>query len=384
MIYLAGLTRATWSIWSCLTAKAFDVVSHPILLEKLSLLGVDASLISWVEVFLTRRTMSVSIKGKVSCPHAVGSGVPQGSVLGPILFLIFVNHIAATLLCEYKIFADDLKMYLKLSHTDHACYQTNTHRAQQDIDSLLRIASSWGLRVNESKCAIMRFKRRFHDFPAPEYVIASSPIPYVSSHTDLGVLVDSDLKFHCHISRTSKRSAALALNVLKSTACRSPEFMMPIFSTHIRPIMEYCSCLWNTGYIGDVRALESVQRLWTKQVSGLRDMDYGTRLKELNQYSVFGRLLRADLIYYWKLFHGKCALTPSDLFTTSCYQGTRGHRFKVNVPRSVTDIRRRSFAVRSIVAWNQLPDDVVATANLTLFKQKLANTLGDSLFAYYQ
>ena len=228
-----------------------------------------------------------------------------------------------------------------------------------------------------------RVKRRFHDFPAPEYVIASSPIPYVSSHTDLGVLVDSDLNFHCHISKTAKRSAALALNVLKSTACRYPEFMMPIFSTHIRPIMEYCSCLWNTGYIGDVRALESAQRLWTKQVTGLRDMDYETSLNELNQYSVFGRLLRADLIYYWKLVHGKCALTPSDLFTTSCYQGTRGHRFKVNVPRSVTDIRRRSFAVRSIVAWNQLPDDV-ATANLTLFKQKLANTLGDSLFAYYQ
>ena len=160
--------------------------------------------------------------------------------------------------------------------------------------------------------------------------------------------------------------------------------MMPIYSSHIRPIMEYCSCLWHTGYVGDTRILESVQRLWTKQVIGLKDMDYGARLRALKQYSVRGRLLRADMIYYWKVFHGKCALTPGDLFKQAEYQGTRGHRFKIELPRTRTDVRKRSFAVRGIATWNQLPDNVVATRDLSSFKKKLAECLGDALYRFHQ
>ena len=220
--------------------------------------------------------------------------------------------------------------------------------------------------------------------PAPQYLIDSSPIPFVTSHMDLGVLVDSALKFNEHISKTANKSAALAHNVLKSTACRSPEFMMPIYSSHIRPIMEYCSCLWHTGYVGDTQILESVQRLWTKQVIGLKDMDYGARLRALKQYSVRGRLLRADMIYYWKVFHGKCALAPGDLFKQAEYQGTRGHRYKIELPRTRTDVRKRSFAVRGIATWNQLPDNVVATRDLSSFKKRLAECLGDALYRFHQ
>ena len=365
-------------------SKAFDLVSHPILLDKLNCLGVDRSQILWIEAFLTRRTMSVSIKGKVSSSHRVTSGVPQGSVLGPILFLIYINHIAVNLSRKYKIFADDLKIYMKVSHDSTASYESDISASQKDIDILIATSRSWGLTINKEKCAVMRFQRKFHHSPAPQYLIDSSPIPFVTSHMNLGVLVDSALKFHEHISKTANKSAALAHNVLKSTACRSPEFMMPIYSSHIRPIMEYCSCLWHTGYVGDTRILESVQRLWTKQVIGLKDMDYGARLRALKQYSVRGRLLRADMIYYWKVFHGKCALAPGDLFKQAEYQGTRGHRFKIELPRTRTDVRKRSFAVRGIATWNQLPDNVVATRDLSSFKKRLAECLGDALYRFHQ
>ena len=363
-------------------AKAFDSVSHPILLTKLHLLGIDTHLIRWIEDFLVGRKMSVSVKGRSSRPHLVTSGVPQGSVLGPILFLVFVNHIANDLACQYKIFADDLKIYMKIRHDTPANHAHDSQACQNDITTLQHTAASWRLQLNQKKCVVMRFQRKMHALPPPCYYINQSVIQVVKSHTDLGVLVDSDLKFHKHITSTVWKAAGLTKNLLKSTVCRSPEFMMTLFSTHVRPIIEYCSCVWHTRYIGDLRLLESVQRRWTKRVSGLGSLDYRSRLKVLNQYSIQGRLLRADLIQYWKLFHGKCSIHASDMFTSAPRSGTRGHRFKIGHTRSQTDVRCRSFSVRSVDRWNDLPDHVVAEPNIDVFKVLLADSLGDALFSY--
>ena len=158
--------------------------------------------------------------------------------------------------------------------------------------------------------------------------------------------------------------------------------MLTLFCTHVRPVIEYCSCVWHTAYIGDMRALESVQRRWTKRIVGLSSLDYQSRLKTLNLYSVQGRLLRADMIQCWKVFHGKCAVSPTDLFTLAAQSGTRGHRFKVFHPRSRTDVRRRSFAVRCVESWNSLPDHVVAEPSYKAFKTALADALGNRLFDY--
>ena len=134
-------------------AKAFDVVSHPVLLAKLSLIGIDTHLIYWIEDFLVGRTMTVSVKGRVSSPHLVMSGVPQGSVLGPTPtpFLVFVNHIASTLTCRYKIFADDLKMYLKIGHDIPDHYASDSRVCQNDISTLQHTAASWCLTLNQKK-----------------------------------------------------------------------------------------------------------------------------------------------------------------------------------------------------------------------------------------
>ena len=184
------------------------------------------------------------------------------------------------------------------------------------------------------------------------------------------------------IAATVSKAAGLMQNLLKSTVYRSPDFMMTLFSTHVRPILEYCSCVWHTGFVRDLRLLESVQRRWTKRVTGLSELDYKSRLQVLNQYSVQGRLLRADLIQCWKIFHGKCAVEPTDLFALAPGSATRGHRYKVLHHRAETRVRTRSFAMRCVQSWNALPDRVVAETNLGKFKGMLANCLGDALFAY--
>ena len=363
-------------------SKAFDIVSHSILLTKLDQLGVDRGLIAWIEAFLVGRTMSVAIRDVLSNPRSVTSGVPQGSVLGPILFLLFVNHIAAHLSCHFKIFADDLKLYMNVSEPDIAHHSDCVKRCQDDISTLYSTAESWGLRFNKEKCVVIRFQRKFHTLPPPSYHIDNVQIRVVDSHTDLGVIVDSSLKFHEHIQRTAQKAGGLAQNLLKSTVCRSPEFMTTIFSSHVRPIMEYCSVIWHTGYIGDLRILESVQRRWTKRIDGMTQLDYGSRLRSLNMYSVSGRLLRADMIYCWKLFNGQCCVPPSALFSPAPQGGTRGHPFKVGHVRVQTDVRRRYFSVRCIDQWNGLPRNVVMEQDYKTFKNKLAAALGDELYWY--
>ena len=171
-------------------SKAFDVVSHPILLAKLSHLGIDDNLVSWLSHFLVGRTMSVSVKGQRSTPRQVTSGVPQGSVLGPILFLIFVNHIAENLTCQYKIFADDLKLYMRIRHDCVAHHQDDLRLCQEDINTLCHTASSWNLKLNRDKCAVIRFQRKGLDIPPPVYHIEQSVMKVVASHPDIGVLID--------------------------------------------------------------------------------------------------------------------------------------------------------------------------------------------------
>ena len=148
---------------------------------------------------------------------------------------------------------------MRIRHDCDTNYSSDVDLCQRDINKLHHTASSWSLYLNQDKCAVIRFRRKFHVIPPPRYCIDSVAIRVVESHPDLGVLIDSDLKFHPHIAATVQKAGALASNLIKVTACRTPEFMLSLFSTHIRPILEYCSCVWSTGYVGDLRLLESVQ-----------------------------------------------------------------------------------------------------------------------------
>jgi len=117
--------------------------------------------------------------------------------------------------------------------------------------------------------------------------------------------------------------------------------MLFLWTTHIRPLLEYGSCVWNTGYLTDLALLERVQRRWTKKISGLENLCYSERLNSLNLYSVQGRLLRADLIQHWKVLNHKSCIHPDNLFTLLNLSSTRGHCLKLYHPTVATDVRKR-------------------------------------------
>lgn len=307
--------------------------------------------------------MHVSVSGYPSDSRQVLSGVPQGSVLGPLLFLIYINYIASEITCRYAMFADDLKLYLHLSTTQDPT--APSPELQHNIDTLCTTSESWGLEFSPSKCFHLRFSR--HLTPPVRnnyYYLSHSPIETVSSHGDLGVTVDTNLKFHTYIRNTVAKAGGVATNLLKSTVCRSANFMSSIFSTDIRPLLEFASPIWNTGFTYDLKLLESVQRRWTKQIEGLSSFPYSERLKRLNMYSTKGRLLRQDLIYAYKIFHGLSAIKPSDIFLLAPDIGTRGHRFKIFVQRPQVEARKRFFSHRVVKYWNALPSDLVDSPSL--------------------
>ena len=326
--------------------------------------------------------MQVCVRGELSSHRTVLSGVSQGSVLGPLLFLIYINHIGRNLKGSYKIFADDLKLYSCVGQGSMAAGSPAETDMQDDINALHDTSISWGLRINREKCAVLRFSRNFRDRPQAEYELNGAALPICESQRDLGVIVDTSLKFHEHITSVAHKAAGLCQSFLKATVCRSPDFMLFFFTTHVRPIIEYASCIWNTGYVEDVRKLERVQRRWTKQVEGMGELPYSERLKQLNLYSVQGRLLRADLLQYWKMFHGKSSICIENFFRLSPNTGTRGHSLKLQVPRAITEVRKRSFSHRQVSIWNSLPEKVVAAPNVSAFKRLLAESIPEKHFEY--
>lgn len=367
-------------------AKAFDTVCHSVLITKLRLLGVGGKVLCWIRDFLTERSMWVTVGGHRSTARSVLSGVPQGSVLGPLLFLIYINNLPVSITNNCKLFADDLKIYLKVASNTSLSLARDLSSCQRDIDQICEVAASWGLKLNAEKCVVLRFQRGEVSWdgviPLSRYNINGEHINIVSSHKDLGVTVDNTLRFHVHIRQIVNKAAGLSSNILKTTLCRSEHFMKTLLISHIRPLLEYASPVWNTGYLGDLRLLESVQRRWTKMIDGLGDVPYSHRLAVLDLYSVKGRLLRADMLKCWKIFHGKCGLRPEDIFAVAPPIGTRGHRYKTTYSVCSTESRRRFFSHRCVGVWNSLPDDVVALESLQSFKSALHRTLGPLLYEY--
>ena len=366
-------------------SKAFDLVNHVILLVKLHHIGIAGQVCEWIAAFLSGRSMKVRVAGALSHTVPVTSGVPQGSVLGPLLFLIYINHIVHGLGTKYKIFADDLKIYLAFDGTGDSNFFTEA--LQADVDHLVSTSSSWGLSLNFDKCAVIRFTPGNSNLPyagVSPYMISGQRVKFVDSHKDLGILVDRSLKFHAHIRQKVGMVSGLTTNLLSCTLNRDADFLMNIFKSHVRPILDYASPLWNLHYVGDVKLLERVQRRWTKAVTGLSDMSYYDRLRRLDLFSYQGRLLRADLILVWKILHHQCAIDPTELFSFSSYRSTRGHQMKLFLPRVRTEIRRKFFSVRVISVWNSLSPDTVSSETLNMFKGRLHSDLGDKLFEFAQ
>ena len=330
--------------------------------------------------------MQVVVSGVHSVARVVRSGVPQGSVLGPLLFLVYVNFLPVSLSCSCKVFADDLKIYRSISRRSIFVRARNLSKCQQDIDLICDAAKPWRLSLSLDKCAVLRFERGAASWAdvgtLVNYYIDGVQLKFVEAHKDLGITVDLSFKFHGHGKILVGKASALSSSLLFATLCRASSFMRQLYISHIRPLLEFGSTVWNTEYLEDLRLLESVQRRWTKKIEGFSDLSYWQRLQTLDLYSVRGRLLRADLLKCWRIFNGKCGIKASEMFLLAPVVGTRGHRYKIAHVFSSLECCRRFFGLRVVTIWNDLSDHLVTPNCVSSFKAGLHESLGDLLFQY--
>ena len=264
--------------------KAFDSVPHQRLLSKLKGYGIKGKLLKWIEKCLTCRKHRVLVNGAASSWSEVVSGVPQGSVLGPILFILYINDITNVVTCDMKIFADDTKIYHKTS-TRQDCINL-----QKDIDRLQDWAEKWQLLFYPDKCKVLRIG---HGHPEFTYTLttATGANPLECSHVekDLGIQVDDQLKFTQQVQQAVSNTNRLLGVIRRTYQYLDRTTFLHLYKGLVRPILEYGVVVGSPQYQHDIDALEAVQRRATRMVPVLRHLDCESRLKVLNLPSSFTR-----------------------------------------------------------------------------------------------
>ncbi len=341
--------------------KAFDSVPHERLLVKLKAYGITGKTAIWIADFLKNRRQRVSVGKEFSSWKGVTSGIPQGSVLGPTLFVLFINDLPQAVESTIKIFADDTKMYRIVNNDE------DRKLLQKDLDKLYEWSQTWQISFNASKCKVMHKGR---SNTKSDYIMDGTILDATHSEKDLGVLIDNELKFHQHVSATAQK-ANQVLGIVNRTFETLDEELLPIvYKTQVRPHLEYGNIIWHPRYVADIKKIESVQRRATKLIPGYENKTYKERLEKLNLYSMVYRRKRGDMIQVYKIMNNIDRVDANKFFTLGS-QRTRNHGKKLFKPRCEKDIRKGSFSHRVVDDWNSLPSDVVNAVSLNAFKNRL-------------
>ena len=352
-------------------SKAFDKVDHGVLLHKLHNLGISGQLGLWVSAFLTNRTQYVAVNGALSSVSSVMSGVPQGSVLGPLLFLIHIHDIDSNITnSTITSFADDTRI-TKMINTDE-----DVALLQNDLKRIYEWADTNNMKFNNNKFDHLRYTTTPTQLTNASYKAPDGSIIATQTNVrDLGVCLSNDATFSLHITNTVKKARGQLGWILRTFKTRDPIPMLTLYKSLVVPLLEYCCQLWSPWKPGDIQALESVQRSFTYRLSTVRHLNYWGRINTLKLYSLERRRERYMIIYVWKIMRGLCSNDIDIRFHDHQRLGRLCNISRVH-PRALTRVKTlksNSFAIRGPMLFNSLPPYLRALTNVTLdqFKAKL-------------
>ena len=350
-------------------SKAFDRVSHTKLLSKILSFGIKGNIANWIKDFLSERCQRVRVEGSLSDWTIVKSGVPQGSVLGPTLFVLYINDLPDALHEDVvKLFADDAKLSKSISSVEDAI------SLQKTVDKLVQWSDKWSLSLNSNKCKVLHLAKSENAYKH-KYSMPGADGPVILQETeyekDLGVYVDSKLTFETHVNKSVQSANKITGIIKRNFKYMGEDIFLNLYKTLVRPYLEYSSAVWDPATIRDQKLLEGVQRRATKLIPTIKDLSYEQRLVNLGLPSLQYRRARADMIQVYKIVHGMDRIDPTIFFELVKDFKTRGHKYKLCKPRCRTSFRRHTFSNRVVDTWNSLPAEIVEAPDINSFKSQL-------------
>ena len=349
----------------CDISKAFDRVWHKGLLYKLRQNGINGTLLHWLDSYLSNRNQTVLIGNSISLVKKTNAGVPQGSVLGPLLFLIYVNDIADNLVSVARLYADDSSLAASTNDIDEMEILLNT-----DMNTISEWAKQWLVTFNPNKTEAIIFSNRFSRLPNIKFDGVN--VKFVKHHKHLGVTLSEDCKWHEHINQVIK-SASKVLNSMRLIKFKvSRKTLNSIYISYMRPILEYASVVWDGCTVYEQENLEKMQYEAARIITGLtRSVSINKLIKEIGWISLSDRrkMQKLSIVHRAKLGLLPCYLQdifPNNVSTISHYNLRNSDNF-ITVPRR-TELFNKSFIPSSVDMYNQLDVNIKSSATISSFK----------------
>ena len=362
-------------------AKAFDKVDHAILIGKLEKYGIQGKALKWIKEFLINRKQAVVVEGHKSSFQWVKSGVPQGTVLGPILFVLYINDLLSSInFSKGFSFADDTKLIGAISGLK------SVELLQEDLNTVIEWSKNNNMELHEKKFEVVNYSlnesKMMKELPFyPETVQYYTPGGVVIAPQDvvrdLGVYMSGDRRWTTQIDKAAQGGRKMAAWVLSAFQDRSTSVMLTLYKSIVRSKLEYCCPVWNPTYIGEIQKLENVQRSFTRRILGCKDLTYWDRLKKLHLMSLQRRRERYCIIHAWKILND---LAPNDIGLR--FQQNMRLGIKAEIPainrKSQMSVRAdydRTFRIRAAQLFNLLPASLRSITKLDCFKAELGRVL---------
>ena len=351
-------------------SKAFDLVNHIILMKKLSVYNVGESALLLLKSYLTGRKQCVQLNGTSSCKKPVSCGVPQGSILGPLLFCIFINDLPlciSSTLVQCDMFADDDTL-----HTPGE----NVQKIQHELQLSLNDVSDWCnnnlmvLNPSKSKCMLIATRQKHQrNLPALDLNVNSKPVKQVSEHRLLGVTVDEQLKWQTHIENVCKKIAKNIYLLSKIKDIVNYQAKRMFFFAHIMSHLNYVSNVWDGSAEVHMKLLQSLHKRAVKMLL------YGCSREGTNIHKKAQILpLNKQLLYNKNvlMFRTLLGQSPSYLlpFITPS-ERSLDSTYRLRLPKPRIDLYKTSLAFSGSTAWNNLPMHIKSSRSLPSFKKNM-------------
>jgi len=358
-------------------SNAFPSVHHELLLAKLKQFGLSSSVISWISSYLDDRFQRVVNGSDISSLIRLCFGVPQGSVLGPLLFSLYVNdvsHIFRT--SKHHLYADDLQNYLSCKPDELA---VTVATLNEDAVNLVLYAKRHNLSVNASKtqAIIVGNYKYLRKLPmlVPPIVVDDVPITYTKNVNDLGVLLDESLNWEDHTLRTCKRARSALSGIRRHRNHLPQNIRKRLVEALVFPTLDYCNALFSTRTAQSTLLLQRVQNACARFIFDLPwDGHTSSSISALNWLNITARFKYALLLLFKKVLVAKSPLYLSSrvIYADAIRQrAVRSHPLRLRVPVHHTDKGRGAFWVCAPQLWNDLPTDILDSVSIPSFKRKL-------------